>query len=189
MSDADKSRLGRWSRLKQQKKADAALADGETQVAGLTEGPDAGQGTGPAEAPVEPVVDLPPVESLGKDSDYTPFLQEGVPEDLAKAALRRMWRSDPAFNFRDGLDDYDEDFNIVETLIKAVTSKRGKGKKKTKTAKKEPAKGATETKKAPKTKAGGKPKKQKKAKPVEAQEDKGETRSADVPQPSGRGTS
>ncbi len=192
MSGADKGRLGRWSRLKQQKKADAALADAETQVAGLTEGPDTG-GTPAADAPVEPVVDLPPVESLGKDSDYTPFLQEGVPEDLAKAALRKMWRSDPAFNIRDGLDDYDEDFNIIETLVKAVTSKRGKGKKKT--AKKEPAKGATETKKAggkgatETKKAGAKPKKLKKAKPPKAQKDKGETRTAEVSKPSGRGSS
>lgn len=136
MSDADKSRLGRWSRLKQQKKADAALA--ETQVAGLTEGPDVGQGTGPAEAPVEPVVDLPPVESLGKDSDYTPFLQEGVPEDLAKAALRRMWRSDPAFNIRDGLDDYDEDFSLarlVGNMISEGASKPGQARANDETAK------------------------------------------------------
>ncbi len=79
--------------------------------------------------------DLPPVDGLGKDSDYTPFLEEGVPEKLARAAMRKLWSSDPIFAFRDGLDDYDEDFTIIETIVKAVTSKAGKAKAKAKKAK------------------------------------------------------
>lgn len=74
--------------------------------------------------------DLPPIDSLGKDSDYTPFLGDGVPEKLARAAMRKLWSSDPIFAFRDGLDDYDEDFTIIETIVKAVTSKAGKAKAK-----------------------------------------------------------
>ena len=77
--------------------------------------------------------DLPSIDGLDKDSDYTPFLGDGVPEKLARAAMRKLWRSDPIFAFRDGLDDYDEDFTIIETIVKAVTSKAGKAKaKKTK---------------------------------------------------------
>ena len=79
--------------------------------------------------------DLPPIDGLDKDSDYTPFLGDGVPEKLARAAMRKLWRSDPIFAFRDGLDDYDGDYTIVETIAKAVTSKAGKAKAKAKKAK------------------------------------------------------
>ncbi len=167
MSADDEGRLNRWSRLKQRSKAKPgrgaaaptaeAAADPDIEVAALTEG---GTPEG-AEQAVEPVVDLPPVESLGKDSDYTPFLQDGVPEELAKAAMRKLWKSDPIFGFRDGLDDYDEDFRTVHTLAEAVTSKLGKAKKdkKKKTAKKEavekPVKAAQQT--AEKTEDGDAP--------------------------------
>ena len=58
-----------------------------------------------------------------------------MPEKLARAAMRKLWRSDPIFGFRDGLDDYDEDFTIIETIAKAVTSRAGKGKARAKKAK------------------------------------------------------
>jgi len=64
--------------------------------------------------PPEPP-DLPPLESLKADSDFTPFLAEGVPEALARAALRIAWRSDPVLANLDGLNDYDEDFTIGST--------------------------------------------------------------------------
>ena len=104
--------------------------------------PAAPEGGVPAAAPGEDTPagedaakDLPPIDSLGKDSDYTPFLGDGVPEKLARAAMRKLWSSDPIFAFRDGLDDYDEDFTIIETIVKAVTSKVGKAKAKAKKAK------------------------------------------------------
>ena len=92
--------------------------------------------------------DLPPIDGLDKDSDYTPFLGDGVPEKLARAAMRKLWRSDPIFAFRDGLDDYDDDYTIVETIAKAVTSKAGKAKAKAKKAKARKAKAEVKAKKA-----------------------------------------
>ncbi len=68
----------------------------------------------------DPAQSLPPVESLDKDSDFTPFLAEGVPEDLARAALGKLWRSDPAFASLDGLDDYDEDYSIIQEVVSVV---------------------------------------------------------------------
>ena len=137
--------------------------------------PAAPEGGVPAVAPGEDTPagedaakDLPPIDGLGKDSDYTPFLGEGVPEKLARAAMRKLWRSDPIFAFRDGLDDYDEDFTIIETIVKAVTSKAGKAKAKAKKARARKAKaeakakktGATAEVKAAGTKEGkAKPKK------------------------------
>ncbi|MBT7487815.1 MAG: DUF3306 domain-containing protein [Rhodospirillales bacterium] len=60
--------------------------------------------------------DLPDIETLEKDSDYTPFLAEGVPEALKKLALRKLWASDPVLANLDGLNDYDEDFTIIEAM-------------------------------------------------------------------------
>jgi hypothetical protein len=61
-------------------------------------------------------LDLPDIETLEKDSDYTPFLAEGVPESIRKLALRKLWASDPVLANIDGLNDYDEDFTIIEAI-------------------------------------------------------------------------
>ena len=42
------------------------------------------------------VTNLPPIESIGADSDIRPFLQPGIPQELTRAALRRAWVTDPA---------------------------------------------------------------------------------------------
>jgi hypothetical protein len=53
---------------------------------------------------------LPSVETLNADSDFTPFLKEGVPSLLKRAALRKLWKTDPILANLDGLNDYDDDF-------------------------------------------------------------------------------
>lgn len=94
----DGSFLRRWSRLKTQA-ADPPPPPPEAPV--------------PAEPePVaEEVPDLPPLDSLGADSDYTPFLRKEVPAALRTAALRTAWRSDPKIAGFKGLADYDWDCN------------------------------------------------------------------------------
>jgi hypothetical protein len=57
--------------------------------------------------------DLPPIEELTADSDFTPFLKEGVPEELKRLALRKLWLSDPVFANLDGLVEYGEDFGAA----------------------------------------------------------------------------
>lgn len=137
MGEEREGRLARWSRLKRRSGSTGSGRRGgaaPVTVANV----DPGLPVAPGEdtpAGGDAARDLPPVDGLGKDSDYTPFLEEGVPEKLARAAMRKLWRSDPIFAFRDGLDDYDEDFTIVETIAKAVTSKAGKAKAKAKKAK------------------------------------------------------
>ncbi|WNJ99162.1 DUF3306 domain-containing protein [Thalassospiraceae bacterium LMO-JJ14] len=69
----------------------------------------------------ETVAALAPLDSLDKDSDFTPFLRKGVPEFMKRRALRVMWRINPFFNVRDGLNDYDEDFNIIDRIIDGLT--------------------------------------------------------------------
>lgn len=63
---------------------------------------------------------LPPIDSLDKDSDFTPFFVDGIPEFLQKAAYRALWLSNPLFNFRDGLNDYDENFRLSEKILSAA---------------------------------------------------------------------
>ena len=76
-----------------------------------------------------PIDNLPDIDTLNKDSDYTPFLKDGVPKKLKRLALRKLWMSDPAFGIVDGLDDYAEDFSAIGIVAQEVLTnyKPGKG--------------------------------------------------------------
>lgn len=65
--------------------------------------------------------DMPPIESLSSESDVSAFLNKGVSAALRKAALRHVF-SQPAYNVRDGLNDYDGDYTVFEPLGDTVTS-------------------------------------------------------------------
>jgi uncharacterized protein DUF3306 len=54
---------------------------------------------------------LPPIESIGAETDIRGFLAPGVPPELTRAALRRAWAADPKVRDFVGLADYDWDFN------------------------------------------------------------------------------
>jgi len=72
----------------------------------------------PEDEPVDPAT-LPPIESLGADSDYRVFLRKGVPEALRAAALRRAWMTDPAIrDFPSPAVDYAWDFNTPEFALR-----------------------------------------------------------------------
>ena len=91
-------------------------ADGET---GDQADAAAGEVAG-TDAVTEPV-ELPPLDSLDEDSDYSPFLAAGVSPDVRRDALRKLFHS-PKFNVRDGLDDYDLDFTNPEPLGDIITA-------------------------------------------------------------------
>ncbi|MBI2978179.1 MAG: DUF3306 domain-containing protein [Rhodospirillales bacterium] len=57
--------------------------------------------------------DLPPVDTLDKDSDYTRFLKKNVPEALKRQALKRLWTSDPQFHVIDPFTEYGGDYTVV----------------------------------------------------------------------------
>jgi len=121
-TDSEEGFLSRWSRRKAEvervESADGEHAESRTVAAVDT----------PATAqPPEPALtdaDMPPLNSLGPDSDYSPFWSPGVSEHLRKLALRKLFAS-PQFNIRDGLDDYDEDYTIFEPLRKGVAEALG----------------------------------------------------------------
>lgn len=117
---AKESRLSRWSRLKQE----AATAPPDDLDA-LAVADEAGLDT-PVSEEVEqesaPLTDadMPDLDSLGEDSDFTGFMSPGVSDELRNLALRKLFHA-PVFNIRDGLDEYDEDYTSFEKLGDIVT--------------------------------------------------------------------
>jgi hypothetical protein len=65
--------------------------------------------------------DMPAIESLSADSDFTGFLSPKVSETLRRAALRKLFHGS-TFNVIDELDDYAEDFTTFEALGDIVTA-------------------------------------------------------------------
>jgi hypothetical protein len=116
MSGTDEAFLKRWSRLKRENAEAPAPAPAVPPP--------------PAAAEEKPfrVEDLPPVESLTKDSDYAPFLRAEVPEELRKLALRKLWLSDPALSAVDPLDLHNVDYSFPKVAEVVKTAYRvGKG--------------------------------------------------------------
>jgi hypothetical protein len=59
---------------------------------------------------------LPPLGSITAETDISGYFARGVPADLARAALRRVWTSDPAIRDFVGLSENAWDFNAPETI-------------------------------------------------------------------------
>ena len=53
---------------------------------------------------------LPPIESIGPETDIRAFLQKGIPPELTRAALRRVWTNDPAIRNFIGIAENQYDF-------------------------------------------------------------------------------
>jgi hypothetical protein len=120
------SKLSRWSQRKL-----AARRGAENK--GDAGEPSALEGTG-APKPVkdaaagEETPVLPPIDELTAESDYTVFLGKNVPETITRAALRKLWLSDPVLANLDRLNDYDEDYSIVDTVVSAMRTSYQVGK-------------------------------------------------------------
>ena len=73
------------------------------------------------EPPERSDVDMPPLDSLDQDSDYSPFLSRGVSPELRQTALRQLFRQ-PKFNVETCLDDFQDDFLNFQPLGDIVTA-------------------------------------------------------------------
>ena len=100
--------LKRWSRKKTEAEQAAEPADAAQPAEVKSNQP----GIDPA--------DLPDIEGLDADSDYSVFMKEGVPEELKRLALRKLWMSNPIFSSLDGLNDYDEDYSLIGMVAEKV---------------------------------------------------------------------
>jgi len=120
--------LSRWSRRKRAAATSPRLR-GEVDAPERSEGA-SGEGASPQteamESPPHPDplpasgqresappfdrASLPPIESIDAGTDVSAFLRPGVPTDLAQAALRRAWITDPAIRDFVGLAENAWDF-------------------------------------------------------------------------------
>jgi hypothetical protein len=102
--------ISRWSRMKQ-----ATQQQGETTEMATSDD------EATVKAPPLCDEDMPPIESLTEESDYSGFFSEKVSEALRQQALRKLFHS-ASFNVCDGLDDYADDFTSFAKLGSIITS-------------------------------------------------------------------
>jgi hypothetical protein len=102
--------LARWSRRKRRGSGEQPKAL-ENSVSGSACKTSAIPPHSP-QTSVDPV-SLPPIETIGADSDVRAFLAPGVPTDLSRAALRRAWSADPAIRDFVGLSENSWDFTAL----------------------------------------------------------------------------
>lgn len=125
--------VGRWSRRKRaepvvREQEDTGITAQAAQAQALQARDDANALTQQnADAEQKLPADLPPVESLTKDSDYTRFMQPDVPRASRNAAMKKLF-TDPHFNVMDGLDTYIDDYTkedpIPESMLRELAQSK-----------------------------------------------------------------
>jgi hypothetical protein len=130
----NESRLSRWSRRKQQTQAETLQEDLATDLllqsdsALLSESTASDETNSIQTAPDQPEpeqpaltdADMPAIDTLNSESDFSMFMSSGVTDKLRNLALKQLFKA-PHFNIRDGLDEYDEDYTFFEKLGDIVT--------------------------------------------------------------------
>ena len=113
--------LGRWSRKKAEAEREVPASPAEPRATAVSLPGEAGlpgrnaddNAKAPAQTAPKPEFDLaslPSLDSITAATDIRAFLAPGVPQSLARAALRRAWVADPAIRDFKGLAENDWDF-------------------------------------------------------------------------------
>ncbi len=129
MSDESEERgnfLGRWSERKTAERIGQPLAEEEVSEKSELAVAEADVEIADEDLPIPD--DLPDIETLDKDSDFSLFMRKGTPEHLKRMALRKLFQSDPALAVLDGLNDYDEDYSMIGMVAEAVSTRYQPGK-------------------------------------------------------------
>ena len=90
MAEEKEAFLHRWSRLKHEQKDLPAKEEA-------------------------PAPNLPPVDKLTPESDYTGFMHPKVEDALRRVALKKMFK-DPHFNTPDPFEPFSGDWTVSETI-------------------------------------------------------------------------
>jgi hypothetical protein len=98
--------LARWSR----RKRDVAKAETEPRVEPKPAESAPASNAAQKSEPEFDVTNLPPLDSINALTDITAFLRAGVPQELTRAALRRVWTTDPSIRDFVGLAENAWDF-------------------------------------------------------------------------------
>ena len=67
----------------------------------------------------DPTPPLPSVESLGRESDFAPFMRAEVPPDLRNQAMKKLF-TDPHYNVMDRLDIYSDEYSQPDPLPQSM---------------------------------------------------------------------
>ncbi|HYI87866.1 MAG TPA: DUF3306 domain-containing protein [Burkholderiales bacterium] len=71
----------------------------------------------PAEKPVEtPKPELPSIDKLTPESDFSAFMHPKVEDALRRVALKKLFRGDPHFNLPDPFEPNSRDWNIADPI-------------------------------------------------------------------------
>ena len=117
--DSEENFLQRWSRRKSAAEARAPegteppfseRTDADTSI------PSRAAAKSETDLPAFDPATLPPIESITAASDIGAFLAPGVPEALTRAALRRVWVTDPAIRDFIGLAENQWDFTKPDSV-------------------------------------------------------------------------
>ena len=104
MAQDKENPLARWSRLKR----DSARTAEAPKPA--------------PRAPEAPPPELPPLDRLNPDSDFSAFMDRRVDDGLRRLALKKLF-GDPRLNLADGLDVFSEDYSKLEDLPQELVAK------------------------------------------------------------------
>jgi len=121
----DESFVSRWSRRKQQ------VAEEESEVKSdvAEEAIETAEVIDPEQLQAEKLEalnkltdeDMPDIETLNEDSDFSGFMSTNVSEGLRNLALKKLFMG-TSYNIRDGLDEYDGDYTKFEKMPKSMVS-------------------------------------------------------------------
>jgi hypothetical protein len=110
--------LSRFHRRKTEARQSVAVA---SDVPATTTDPEEPQPQTEDVAPTLTDADMPDIETLNFESDFSGFLSEKVSRGLRRQALRKLFHS-AELNVVDGLDEYAEDFTSFAPLGDIVTA-------------------------------------------------------------------
>jgi len=111
---SDEPFLSRWSRRKLDAKAEPPP-------------PEPVEAKAPEPVPEAPPPELPPIDTLDKNSDFSAFLKAGVPQDLKQAALQKLWQADPALMAPEVMDLHMGDYTSPAVEVVKTAWRLGKG--------------------------------------------------------------
>jgi hypothetical protein len=123
---AEEGFVRRWSRRKQEARRERPVEPEAVPAAEpVAETPLAAPPVEPGERPQgdeEPVrlEDLPDIAGLGPESDFRIFMRKGVPPELRRQALRKLWHAKPLVGQPEQLLDYADDYTDAARAVPGV---------------------------------------------------------------------
>jgi hypothetical protein len=129
--------LGRWSRRKQEVRAGLPLEEPAPVLTPRADPPPASAGSPPAPLPAAqadaaaqpapPPPSLADVGLLTPQSDFKPFVAQGVAPEVKNAAMKKLF-ADPHYNVMDRLDIYIDDYTQPDPLPASMLRKMASAK-------------------------------------------------------------